>query len=143
MNGVEAIREILRAVPESRIIVLTTYDGDEDIHRALKAGAKAYLLKDVFREELIAAVRGVHSGRRHIPARVADRLAERMGAEELTEREVEVLRLIARGCTYREAADRLVVSPRTVETHVSSVLRKLHLGNRHELSRWAADRHLD
>jgi len=142
MNGVEAIREILRATPERRIIVLTTYDGDEDIHRALKAGAKAYLLKDVFREELLAAVRGVHSGRRHIPARVADRLAERMGAEELTDREVEVLRLVAAGRSNREIGEALSIAEGTVKAHVNNILNKMGANDRTHAAMLALQRGL-
>ena len=142
MNGVEAIREILRETPESRIIVLTTYDGDEDIHRALKAGAKAYLLKDVFREELLAAVRGVHSGRRHIPAHVADRLAERMGAEELTDREVGVLRLVAAGRSNREIGEALNIAEGTVKAHVNNILNKMGANDRTHAAMLALQRGL-
>ena len=142
MNGVEAIREILREAPERRIIVLTTYDGDEDIHRALKAGAKAYLLKDVFREELLAAVRGVHSGRRHIPAHVAGRLAERMGAEELTDREVEVLRLVAGGRSNREIGEALSIAEGTVKAHVNNILNKMGANDRTHAAMLALQRGL-
>jgi two-component system NarL family response regulator len=142
MNGVEAIREIMRERPESRIIVLTTYDGDEDIHRALKAGAKAYLLKDAFREELIAAVRGVHSGGRHIPARVAGRLAERMGAEELTEREIGVLRLVAAGRSNREIGEALNIAEGTVKAHVNNILNKRGANDRTHAAMLALQRGL-
>jgi two-component system NarL family response regulator len=142
MNGVEAIREILRETPESRIIVLTTYDGDEDIHRALKAGAKAYLLKDVFREELLAAVRGVHNGKRHIPAHVAGRLAERMGAEELTDREVEVLRLVAAGRSNREIGEALHIAEGTVKAHVNNILNKMGANDRTHAAMLALQRGL-
>lgn len=142
MNGVEAIREILREAPERRIIVLTTYDGDEDIHRALKAGAKAYLLKDVFREELLAAVRSVHSGKRHIPAHVAGRLAERMGAEELTDREVEVLRLVAAGRSNREIGEALSIAEGTVKAHVNNILNKMGANDRTHAAMLALQRGL-
>lgn len=142
MNGVEAIREIMRAEPQSRIIVLTTYDGDEDIHRALKAGAKAYLLKDVFREELLAAIRGVHSGGRHITPQVAGRLAERMETEELTEREVEVLRLVAAGKSNREIGDALSIAEGTVKAHVNNILNKLNANDRTHAAMLALQRGL-
>lgn len=142
LNGVEAIREIMRGAPESRIIVLTTYDGDEDIHRALKAGAKAYLLKDAFREELLAAIRQVHSGRRHIPPQVAGRLAERMATEELTERELEVLRLVAAGKSNREIGDALSIAEGTVKAHVNNILNKLGANDRTHAAMLALQRGL-
>jgi two-component system NarL family response regulator len=142
MNGVDATREITAAEPSTRIIVLTTYDGDEDIYRALKAGAKSYLLKDVFREELLAAIRAVHSGRRHIPANVAGRLAERMGGEELTEREVEVLRLVASGKSNREIGDALLIAEGTVKAHVNNILNKLGANDRTHAAMLALQRGL-
>jgi two-component system NarL family response regulator len=142
MNGVEAITQIMRDAPASRIIVLTTYDGDEDIHRALKAGAKAYLLKDAFREELLAAIRGVHSGGRHIPPRVAGRLAERMGAGELTERELEVLRLVAGGRSNREIGEALSIAEGTVKAHVNNILNKLNANDRTHAAMLALERGL-
>ena len=102
MNGVETIIALRKEFPGSRFIVLTTYDGDEDIFRALQAGAVGYLLKDVFRGELLEAIRAVHAGRRCIPTGVANRLAERMAGNNLTAREVEVLQLIALGKSNRE-----------------------------------------
>src|SRR6266481_5268315 len=97
VGGVEAITAIRREFGEARLIVLTTYDGDEDIYRSLQAGAKGYLLKDVFFEELEDAIRKVHAGSRRIPAQVAERLAERMGSSDLTGREIEVLQEIVAG----------------------------------------------
>ncbi|HEX8128130.1 MAG TPA: response regulator transcription factor [Pyrinomonadaceae bacterium] len=142
MNGVEAIREIVACSPASRIIVLTTYDGDEDIHRALKAGAKSYLLKDVFREELLAAIREVYRGRRHIPAQVAGRLAERSFADELTEREREVLRHIAGGKTNREIGAALDIAEGTVKAHVNNILNKLNANDRTQAAMIALERGL-
>jgi two-component system NarL family response regulator len=142
MNGVEAIREIVVCSPRSRIIVLTTYDGDEDIHRALKAGAKSYLLKDMFREELLAAIREVHDGRRHIPAQVAGRLAERAFADELTEREIEVLRLIASGKSNREIGLSLSIAEGTVKAHVNNILNKLNANDRTQAAMIALQRGL-
>src|SRR3982751_4785940 len=97
MGGVEAIATIRREFPTARIIVLTTYDGDEDIYRSLQAGAQGYLLKDMFFEELESAIRKVHAGARQLPTVVAERLAERMGGSDLTGRELEVLEEIVRG----------------------------------------------
>jgi two-component system, NarL family, response regulator len=142
MNGVEAIREIVVCSPASRIIVLTTYDGDEDIHRALKAGAKSYLLKDVFREELLSAIREVHGGRRHIPAQVAGRLAERALVDELTGRELEVLRLIAGGKSNREIGTALNIAEGTVKAHVNNILNKLNANDRTQAAMIALQRGL-
>ena len=102
MSGVDAIAKIRHEFPEARIIVLTTYDGDEDIYRALQAGAQGYLLKDMFFEELEDAIRKVHAGARRLPPVVAERLAERMSASELTVRELEVLQEIVKGKTNKE-----------------------------------------
>jgi two-component system NarL family response regulator len=146
MNGVEAICEILAEDPSGRIIVLTTYDGDEDIHRALKCGAKAYLLKDVFREELLKAIRDVYAGRRYISPEVAGRLAERWATEDLTGREVEVLRLIAGGKTNREIGEALMIAEGTVKAHVNNILNKLNANDRTHAAMLALQRgilHLD
>src|ERR1043166_9902478 len=97
LGGVDAIAQIRREFSDARIIVLTTYDGDEDIYRSLQAGAQGYLLKDVFFEDLEDAIRKVHTGLRWIPAQVAERLAERMGSSDLTAREIEVLENIVAG----------------------------------------------
>jgi two-component system NarL family response regulator len=125
MGGVDAIREMAVSAPETRVVVLTTFDVDEEIFRALKAGAKAYLLKDVFREELVAAIRAVAAGRRHLPLAVAERLAERAVAEELTPREIDVLRLVARGQSNREIGDALEIAEATVKAHLTSIFDKL------------------
>lgn len=130
MDGADAIAAVLRVDPEARIIVLTTFDGDADIHRALALGAKAYLLKDAFREEILAAVRSVHAGHRHIPPDVAERLAERPAGRDLTDREVQVLELIARGRSNREIGDDLSIAEGTVKTHINSILMKLDANDR-------------
>ena len=146
MNGVEAITAIRREFPDSRFIVLTTYDGDEDIYRALRAGAQAYLLKDMFREELLEAIRTVHAGQRRIPGAVATRLAERMAGNELTAREGEVLQLIARGKSNREIATGLEITEGTVKGHVNNILSKLGVSDRTQAVTTAIQRgivHLD
>ena len=130
MSGVDAIQRIRMESPHARFIVLTTYDGDEDIYRALKAGAKAYLLKGMTTDELIAAIRVVHTGKSHIPQAIAEKLAERMGVEELTPREMDVLEQIVSGKSNKEIADELGVSEATVKTHINSLLGKLGVTDR-------------
>jgi len=130
MSGVEVIERIRLETPQARFIVLTTYDGDEDIYRALKAGARAYLLKGMTSEELIATIRVVHAGRSHIPAVIAQRLAERMGTEDLTPREFDVLEQIVHGKSNKEIAVELKVSEATVKTHINSLLSKLDVTDR-------------
>jgi two-component system NarL family response regulator len=146
MGGVEATRAICREFPAARIIVLTTYDGDEDIHRALQAGARGYLLKHMLRRELVAAVRAVQGGQRYIPAEVATRLAERGEGSTLTPREVEVLRLVKRGLTNDEIGGVLGIGGGTISTHLRSILRKLEASDRTEAVTIALQRgviHLD
>lgn len=130
MGGVEVIQRLRVESPQARFIVLTTYDGDEDIYRALKAGAKAYLLKGMSSEELIATIRAVHAGKSHIPPAIAERLAERMGSEDLTQREFEVLEQIVSGKSNKEIATELDVSESTVKTHINSLLSKLGVTDR-------------
>jgi DNA-binding NarL/FixJ family response regulator len=130
MSGVDAIQRIRMESPQSRFIVLTTYDGDEDIYRALKAGAKAYLLKGMTTDQLIEAIRAVHAGKSHIPPAIAEKLAERMGSEELTPREMDVLEQIVAGKSNKEIADELGVSEATVKTHINSLLGKLGVTDR-------------
>ncbi|MFP5206901.1 MAG: response regulator [Acidobacteriota bacterium] len=130
MGGVEVIQRLRVESPQARFIVLTTYDGDEDIYRALKAGAKAYLLKGMSSEELIATIRAVHAGKSHIPPAIAERLAERMGSEDLTQREFEVLEQIVSGKSNKEIAAELDVSESTVKTHINSLLSKLGVADR-------------
>jgi DNA-binding NarL/FixJ family response regulator len=130
VGGVEAISTIRHNFPEARLIVLTTYDGDEDIYRSLQAGARGYLLKDVFFEELEAAIRTVHAGSRHIPAAIAERLAERMASSDLTSREMEVLELIVRGQSNKEIGASLAISEATVKSHINNILSKLGVTDR-------------
>lgn len=130
MSGVEVIDRIRLETPQGRFVVLTTYDGDEDIYRALKAGARAYLLKGMTGEDLIKAIRAVHAGKTHIPPAIAERLAERKGAEDLTPREFDVLEQIVRGKSNREIAAELEVSEATVKTHINSLLGKLGVTDR-------------
>jgi DNA-binding NarL/FixJ family response regulator len=130
LSGVEVIQKVRAETPQARFVVLTTYDGDEDIYRALKSGAKAYLLKGMSTEELITTIREVHAGRSHIPAAIAERLAERMGTEDLTPRESEVLEQIVAGKSNKEIASELLISEATVKTHINTLLSKLGVTDR-------------
>jgi two-component system NarL family response regulator len=142
MGGVEAISAIRKEFRDARLIVLTTYDGDEDIYRSLQAGAQGYLLKDVFFEELEDAIRKVNNGLRWIPAQVAERLAERMGSSDLTAREVEVLENIVAGNSNKAIANRLNISEATVKSHINSILNKLGVNDRTQAATTALQRGL-
>src|SRR5271163_2478384 len=132
LDGVNAIYEIRAAEPNARVIVLTTFDGDEDIYRGMRAGAKSYLLKDVRREELFQCIRDVHAGRTFVPPAIACKLAERLNAEVLTPRELEVLRLVADGKPNKLIGSDLAITEVTVKSHVQSVFRKLNVLSRTE-----------
>ncbi len=140
LSGVEAVAAIRRESPAARIIVLTTFDGDEDIYRALQAGARGYLLKGMFGEELMEAIRAVHAGKSRIPALVAERLAGRMGGPALTSRELDVLRLIVSGNSNKEIGGALAISEATVKTHVNSILSKLGVTDRTQAATTALQR---
>jgi two-component system NarL family response regulator len=142
IGGVEAITKIREEFPEARLIVVTTYDGDEDIYRSLQAGAKGYLLKDMFFEELEAAIRSVHAGSRRIPAVIAERLAERMSGSALTDRELEVLELIVKGQSNKEIGKSLKISEATVKSHINSLLSKLGVTDRTQAATTALQRGL-
>ncbi len=151
MDGVQATREIKRISPRSQVIVLTSYHDDEHIFPAIRAGALSYLLKDVAPADLLDAVRRAARGEAVLHPRVAARLMQELRAEErrepadpkppafadLTEREIEVLRLIAEGLSNAEIAARLVISERTVKSHVSNILSKLHLADRTQAAVYA------
>jgi len=130
MGGVEAIKAIREHDPQAHILVLTTYDGDENIYRALQAGAQGYLLKDVPKEEFVVAIRKVSQGDYYIPQQVAAKLAQRLPTDHLSPRELDVLRLIVSGLSNKEIGDRLGVSESTVKNHVNSLLGKLHVQDR-------------
>lgn len=140
MGGVEAITQIREDTPNARIIVLTTFDGDEDIYRALQAGARGYLLKGMSADELMEAIRTVHGGGKRIPALVAERLAERMGGPALTNRELDVLRLIVAGNSNRDIGKELSISEATVKTHINSILSKLDVNDRTQAATTAIQR---
>ena len=130
MGGVEAIVAIRKEFPDARLIILTTFDGDEDIYRSLQAGAQGYLLKDMFFEELEDAIRKVHAGSRRIPAQGAARLAERMGSSDLTGREMEVLEQIVAGNSNKAIANRLNISEATVKSHINHLFTKTGVRDR-------------
>jgi DNA-binding NarL/FixJ family response regulator len=132
IGGVEAIRRLRASHPELRFIVLTTYDGDEDIRRALDAGAQAYLLKGMSHEDVTSAIRKVHSGQRCIPEPVSRRLADRPPHSELSPREVEVLELIAKGLGNRQFGTTLGITEATVKWHVNIILSRLGVSDRTE-----------
>lgn len=140
VSGAEAITQIRDEFPAARIIVLTTFDGDEDIYRALQAGAQGYLLKDMFFEELEAAIRKVHGGARLIPGSVAERLAGRMSSSELTGRELEVLRQIVDGKSNKEIGNALNISEATVKSHINNILSKLGVSDRTQAATTALQR---
>ncbi len=130
LSGVEAIRRIRAADPSARFIVLTTFDGDEDIYRALEAGAKAYLLKGMTVDELTSTIRAVHSGKTRLAPAIAEKLAERMSGQALTAREQNVLERIVAGRSNKEIASDLDISEATVKTHVNNLLGKLGVSDR-------------
>lgn len=140
LSGVEAITAIRAEQPAARIIVLTTYDGDEDIYRALQAGAQSYLLKDMFSEELLEAIRTVHAGLRRLPNVIAARLAERMNTQALTARELDVLKLIVKGRSNKEIGADLSISEATVKTHINNILSKLGVTDRTQAATTALQR---
>jgi DNA-binding NarL/FixJ family response regulator len=146
MDGVEAIREITTEFPDARILALTTYEGDADIRRALEAGASGYLLKDMLLTEVLTAVRAVHRGERVIPIAVAERLAEFPERSDLTERETEVLQLVARGLSNKEVARAIGRTDETVKIHLKNAFAKLAVADRTEAVTVALTRgliHLD
>lgn len=130
MNGSEAIAEIRNEFPDARFIVLTTYTGDAQVLRALKAGARAYLLKGDVHLELLEMIRSVHAGQKRIPPQIAAELAEHAGDDFLSPREVDVLRLIASGNSNKLIADQLSISEATAKTHVANILSKLGANDR-------------
>jgi DNA-binding NarL/FixJ family response regulator len=130
MNGIDAIATIREEHPQARIIVLTTYEGDVLARRALKAGATGYILKDMIRTELLGAIRTVHLGKRYIPQKIAAELAEHYAEDDLSEREIEVLRQVARGTSNKIIASHLSISEATVKAHMQNILLKLGASDR-------------
>jgi DNA-binding NarL/FixJ family response regulator len=130
MSGVDSSIAIRGEFPEARIIVLTTFEGDVEIQRALEAGVRGYLLKSMPPKELVEAIRQVHQGKKRIPPELAAQLAEHLGDESLTDREVEVLRHVADGRRNRDIAERLFISEETVKVHIKHIMEKLGAADR-------------
>jgi DNA-binding NarL/FixJ family response regulator len=132
LDGVAAIKEIRAIDEKARFVVLTTFDGDEDIYRAIQAGAKGYLLKDVPREALMDCIRRVHAGETCVPVHLAMKLADRVSGETLSDREIDVLKLMALGKSNKEIGSSLFISEGTVKSHVKSIFAKLNVISRTE-----------
>lgn len=132
LDGVNVIKEIREIDDKARIIVVTTYDGDEDIYRAIQAGAKGYLLKDAPREALLDSIRRVAAGETCIPVHLAAKLADRISGEALSDRELEVLQLMAKGDINKQVGSKLFISEGTVKSHVKSIFAKMNVLSRTE-----------
>ena len=130
MSGIDAMMAILSEFPEARIVMLTTFEGDVEIQRALEAGARGYLLKSMPPADLLDVIRQVHAGKKRIPPDVASQLAEHMGDELLTQREIDVLRAVADGNRNRDIAEKLFISEETVKVHIKHIMEKLHASDR-------------
>jgi DNA-binding NarL/FixJ family response regulator len=142
MDGADAITLIRKESPTAAVIILTTFDGDEDIYRGIRAGARGYLLKDTGRREILEAIRSVHEGKSWIPPEIAAKLAERLSGTELTPREVEILGLIASGKTNKEIAAQISTTEGTVKIHVTHIFRKLGVKDRTQATTLAVKRGL-
>ena len=132
MSGVELLAKLTAVYPDIRAAVLTNYHSDEDVFSAIKAGAKAYILKSAMMEEILEAIRAVHAGSRWIPAHIAQQLADRVSRAQLSTRETEILQLIARGMRNREIGEKLFISENTVRNHILNLLQKLGTTHRTE-----------
>jgi len=130
MNGIDAMISILKEFPNARIIILTMFEGDVEIQRALKAGARGYMLKTMPPKELVKVIRRVHAGKKHIPPEIAANLAEHFSNDALTPREIEVLAQIAEGNRNRDIAEHLFISEETVKVHIKHIMDKLGASDR-------------
>ena len=130
LNGLDVLMTIRSEFPEARIIVLTTFEHDAEIQRALKAGARGYLLKSMPAKQMCETIRQVHAGRKSVPSEIAARLAEHFGDENLSEREIEVLRLVAAGNRNRDIAEKLYIAEETVKAHLKHIMTKLRVSDR-------------
>jgi len=140
MSGAEATAAIVRSFPDAHVLMLSTHSGEEEIYRAMQAGARGYILKSVLREDLLRAIREVHAGKMHLDPIVASHLAERVSHRSLTTRELEVLRMVAKGWGNKEIAGVLNIAEITVKLHVSHVLEKLNVKDRTEAATAAVQR---
>ena len=131
-DGIQTIKELIARDPAAKVLVLTTFDNEEDVFQSLEAGARGYLLKDTTKEELVAAIRQVHLGERHLPQNIAARLADRLIRPKLTPREMDVLRLVCRGRTNKEMGAAMFISEETVKSHMKSLFQKLGVHDRAE-----------
>ncbi len=130
IGGVEATLAIRQEFPDARVIVLTTFDADEDIHRAIQSGARSYLMKDLTKVEIVGTIRAVQAGRAPLPASIADKLAERRRRPELTLREIEVLQLLVKGRSNKEISVALSIAEDTVKSHLKTLFAKLGVQDR-------------
>jgi two-component system NarL family response regulator len=142
MSGVETLQALKTANRQVRVIILTNYETDEDIYRAVQAGAQGYLLKDTSLREMVEAIRAVHSGKRYIPRHIASRLAERMVRTNLTSRELEILKMLSKGPTNKQIGHALGISDNTVRNHVLKIIEKLEVSDRTEAATTAIQRGL-
>lgn len=142
MNGVDTLLALLKTGTSARTIILTSFETDEDIYRAFQAGAQGYLLKDTSLREMVDAIATVHAGKRYVPSHIASRLAERMMRTNLTVRELEILKMLAKGPTNKEIAQALGISDNTVRNHVNSIIEKLEVSDRTEAATTAIQRGL-
>lgn len=132
MDGLTTLRAFGKQAPSPKAIVLTSFETDEDIYRAVQAGARGYLLKSTQQQEMVDAIRAVHAGKRHIPPRIAARLADRMTRSNLTARELEILEMLAKGLTNKQIGIALGISDHTARNHVNSIIEKLEVSDRTE-----------
>ena len=142
LNGHQATEKIVKAFPQAKILLLTTYEGDEDIFRGLRAGARGYLLKETPSQELVNAIRTVHAGGKYLSSRAALKLADRLNQETLSERELTVLREVANGKLNKEIAEQLSLSEGTIKSHLNSIMGKLGVKSRTEAALSAIERGL-
>jgi len=130
MSGIDSLIAIRAEFPDARVIIVTTYEGDVEIQRALGAGARGYMLKSMPPRDLVEGIRSVHAGKKRIPQEVANQVAEHLGEETLSEREVEVLRRVAGGNRNRDIAEQLFISEETVKVHIKHIMEKLYASDR-------------
>jgi two-component system, NarL family, response regulator len=140
VNGIDTMVAMKRIGAGARVIILTSFETDEDIYRSVQAGAEGYLLKDTSLREMVEAIRAVHAGKRYFPRQIASRLAERMMRINLTTREVEILKMLSKGPTNKEIAHALGISDNTVRNHVNSIIEKLEVSDRTEAATTAIQR---
>ncbi len=142
LSGVETIHEMKRNRNDAKVLILTSFETDEDIYRAVQAGARGYLLKDTSLREMVEAIKAVHVGKRYLPRDIAERLAERMMRTDLTPRELQLLKMLSKGLTNKQIGQALGISDNTVKNHVNSIIEKLEVCDRTEAATTAIQRGL-